>query len=162
MIFARRKPWMTDGEWFRIKRQSEGGFFFTALGIALGATAAAAFTTGAVVTGVAALAIGAAIAIPMMMGGSQPKIPGQPDVGGAPQLADAQAKAKEDQRARLLAANDAGGTHLTTPMGLTPTNANHPEIAKRWSKEYPNQGKLPMHKKGTVLNPKKKTVMSGK
>ncbi len=24
---------------------------------------------------------------------------------------------------------------------------HHPEIAKRWSKEYPNQGKLPEHKK---------------
>lgn len=25
--------------------------------------------------------------------------------------------------------------------------ANHPEIAKRWADEYPNQGKLPMHVK---------------
>ena len=26
---------------------------------------------------------------------------------------------------------------------------NHPEVAKRWMKEYPNQGKLPKHvKKG--------------
>ena len=25
--------------------------------------------------------------------------------------------------------------------------SQHPEIAKRWAKEYPNQGKLPMHKK---------------
>jgi len=25
--------------------------------------------------------------------------------------------------------------------------ANHPEIAKRWSREYPNQGKLPKKKK---------------
>ena len=24
----------------------------------------------------------------------------------------------------------------------------HPEIAKRWAAEYPNQKKLPMHKKG--------------
>jgi len=24
----------------------------------------------------------------------------------------------------------------------------HPEIAKRWSDEYPNQGKLPYHKGG--------------
>lgn len=23
--------------------------------------------------------------------------------------------------------------------------ANHPDIAARWSKEYPNQGKLPKH-----------------
>lgn len=23
--------------------------------------------------------------------------------------------------------------------------ANHPKIAKRWSAEYPNQGKLPRH-----------------
>lgn len=23
--------------------------------------------------------------------------------------------------------------------------ANHPEIAKRWASEYPNQGKLPKH-----------------
>ena len=26
--------------------------------------------------------------------------------------------------------------------------AKHPEIAKRWSKEYPNQGKLPEHAGG--------------
>ena len=26
---------------------------------------------------------------------------------------------------------------------------HHPEIAKKWSKEYPNQGQLPMHKKKT-------------
>ena len=25
--------------------------------------------------------------------------------------------------------------------------AKHPEIAKRWSREYPDQGKLPAHKK---------------
>jgi hypothetical protein len=24
---------------------------------------------------------------------------------------------------------------------------NHPEVAKRWAKEYPNQGKLPKHVK---------------
>jgi hypothetical protein len=27
----------------------------------------------------------------------------------------------------------------------------HPEIAKRWSKEYPNQKNLPMHKKKNGL-----------
>lgn len=26
--------------------------------------------------------------------------------------------------------------------------ANHPQIAKRWSEEYPNQGKLPQHVNG--------------
>jgi hypothetical protein len=25
--------------------------------------------------------------------------------------------------------------------------AKHPEIAKRWAKEYPHQGKLPEHKR---------------
>jgi len=29
--------------------------------------------------------------------------------------------------------------------------AKHPEIAKRWSKEYPNQGDLPEHVKQKAL-----------
>lgn len=29
--------------------------------------------------------------------------------------------------------------------------AEHPEIAKRWSKEYPHQGKLPEHVKRKAL-----------
>ena len=28
-------------------------------------------------------------------------------------------------------------------------HVHHPEIAKRWDKEYPNQGKLPQHVKGS-------------
>lgn len=33
--------------------------------------------------------------------------------------------------------------------------ANHPEIAKRWSAEYPNQGKLPEH-----VSPKEKVTQA--
>jgi len=35
----------------------------------------------------------------------------------------------------------------------------HPAIAKKWSKEYPNQGKLPEHKR-TALHKKIKTGMA--
>lgn len=31
--------------------------------------------------------------------------------------------------------------------------ANHPDIAKRWSKEFPNQGKLPKHVKKNKTKP---------
>lgn len=37
----------------------------------------------------------------------------------------------------------------------------HPDIAKKWSKEYPNQGKLPMHK-GDKMNEKVNPATPGK
>ena len=33
---------------------------------------------------------------------------------------------------------------------------HHPDIAKRWSKEYPNQGKLPKHSKAKAKSDMKK------
>ncbi len=35
--------------------------------------------------------------------------------------------------------------------------AKHPSIAKRWSREYPNQGKLPAHVKASEHLTKTKT-----
>ena len=37
--------------------------------------------------------------------------------------------------------------------------ANHPDIAKRWSAEYPNQGKLPEHVKQKQHEAKKQILM---
>jgi hypothetical protein len=37
----------------------------------------------------------------------------------------------------------------------------HPEIAKRWAKEYPGQKNLPYHKKSTKKQRAHKAVMKG-
>jgi malic enzyme len=86
----------------------------------VGATAAATIggiaATGLVVGGIGAAAWGATA---LMSGGSKKSQMHLQQTPGTPQFEDAKSKAAEDQKRRRLQIADAGGTNLTSPMGLT-------------------------------------------